>query len=717
MFERAKKWIAESWGFSYQVKDAAARDPKKTGLKKVGQALKGSGASEFEESTIDLAQISAAYKTDSYIRKAVDKYADLMFKMGWDISAKDDTVSEYVWLRLKFMSEQTGQPLQEFFKEIAFNIVLYGNAFVVKQRTGNPPQGVKMTGYSSTKPVLGYFVLPSATINISRDATGKILKYQQDTGSGSAIDIKAEDMIHFYYGKDTGRAFGTPFIHNALDDVKLLRQIEENVARLIYRNLFPLYQYQVGIDKPGYEATDEEIEEIRDQIREMPMDGGVVVPERHNISVVSNSGAALDVDPYLKYFRQRVFTGLGVSDIVMGIGDTANRGTADNLSSEMIDGVKEFQMIFKMIFESKIINELLFEGGYDPIVNTEHEVEFIFHEIELDAKIKNENHIVQMFVQNAISHEEMRMLLGLDPVADESRLYFNLVTIPIAVQTAQASAAVSNAASDSTTAANNAGSNKDQPANQNGKQSSPGGAKTSKDAANTRQLEQFSSNILTESSIRVNLHSELGISSYTEGLKKVWRSFREDALMMTQGNRSKDHIKAFGVELAKQQITFVTSKYITDAFMKGVHEASIELGVQAPNILGRLEARNLVDKAKFYTDRLMNDMEKFIDIAIDREDTAAYINGAFNSNEYRLSFTSANELFRAYNYGRAILAKSHGIAEGIMHLHEEKCEVCTEKAKQPIQLNDPNLLDAVPPHHPNCTCTIDFVQPNEGGVN
>lgn len=703
MFEKQKQWFAERWGF--QVKEAAARDPKKVGLKKVGQALKGRGATEFEESPIDLNQVTAAYKTDSYIRKAVNKYADLMFKTGWDINAKDEGVSEYIWLRLKMMAEQTGQPVEQLFKEIAFNLVLYGNAFVAKQRTGNPPQGVKMQGYTSNKPVLGYFVLPSHTIQIARDATGKILRYQQDTGTGTTLVIKTEDMIHFHYNRDTGRAFGTPYIWNVLEDVKLLRQIEENTARLIYRNLFPLYQYQVGIDKPGYEATEEEIEYIREQIREMPLDGGIVVPERHNVTVVSQAGAALDAEPYLRYFRQRVFTGLGVSDIVMGIGDTANRGTADNLSAEMIDGVKEFQSIFQTIFQTFIVNELLFEGGYDPVLNPEHEATFVFHEIELDAKIKKENHIVQLFTQNAITHEEMRMLMGLDPVADEQRLYFNMVTGALQAQAAQEAIAAANAK----------GANKDQPTNQNGTQGSPGGAKTSK---NSTDSEQFSTNRLTEAAGRVTFHSELGISSHTESMKRVWRAFREDALAMASSGKSKDYIKSFAVEIAKQQMTFNTNKYITDAFTRGVIDAARELNVaNTGNILSRLEVKRVTDKSKFYINRLMDDMEKQILKASEKpEEMGALINGAFNSNEFRLGFTSNTELFRAYNYGRAILAKSQGIQEAKVHAHESDCATCNAKSGEKINLNDPSLLDAVPPHHPNCACIIE-IQPNGGGVS
>lgn len=706
MFERQKKWFAERWG--YATTEAPIRDPKKVGLKKVGQALKGRGAQEFEESPIDLAQVTAAYKTDSYIRKAVNKYADLMFKTGWEINAKDEAVSEYIWLRLKFIAEQTGVPTEHLFKEIAFNLVLYGNAFVAKQRQGNPPQGVKMQGYSSNKPVLGYFVLPAHTIKISRDPSGKILRYEQDTGSGDTLVIKPEDMVHFTYNRDTGRAFGTPYIWNSLDDVKLLRQIEENVARLIYRNLFPLYQYKVGIDKPGFEATEEEIDYIREQIREMPLDGGVVVPERHDITVVSQGTAALDADPYLRYFRQRVFTGLGVSDIVMGIGDTANRGTADNLSAEMIDGVKEFQSIFQTIFQAFIVNELLFEGGYDPVLNPEHEANFVFHEIELDAKIKKENHIIQLFTQNAITHEEMRILIGLDPVADEGRLYFNMVTGALQAQAAQ----------EAVSAANAKGTNKDQPSNQNGTQGSPGAPKRSSRESLDESLQEFSPNPLTEANVRVNLHSELGISSHTESMKRVWRSFREDALTMSSSGRSKEYIKSFAIEIAKQQMNFTMNRYLTDAFTKGILDASGELGARnTGDILARLEVKRITDKSKTYVNRLMDDMERLIFKAMDEQvDMASIINGAFNSNEFRLGFTSSTEMHRAYNYGRAVLAKSHGLEEAMSHVHEGDCVTCKSHSGQPIKLNNPSLLDAVPPHHPNCACIIEF-QPNGGGVS
>jgi hypothetical protein len=728
MFDKAREWLTNRWGTSTTpVAEAsgAKRDPKKVQIKKVGQALKGSGGGEFESSSVDLDEITRAYNTDSYITRAVNKYAELILKEGWDFSGKNEAATEYIWMRLKLMEEATDKSTDDFFREIAMDLVLYGNAFVVKarQKSGGSVAGVKAVGYTGNQPVAGYFVLPPTTINISRDETGKILKFQQDVGGGSSIDIKVEDMIHFAYKKPRGRAYGIPYIFPVLDDVKMLRQIEENVARLVYRNLFPLYQYQVGIDKPGFEATDEEIEDIREAIRDMPMDGGIVVPERHNISVVSNGGAALDANPYLLYFRQRVFSGLAVSDIVMGIGDTANRGTADNLSAEMIDGVKEFQAIFRNVIQLKIVNELLFEGGFDPVINVDDEVLFEFAEIELDAKIKKENHAVQLFVQNAVTHEELRALMGLDPVTDEGRLYFNMVTIPIAVQTAEASAA----ASASTDAANNAGSNKDQPANQNGKKTSPGNPKRSSSAVEEGVEdesiiieEEFSSKVLTEDTQRVNLLSELRITSTTESLQKTWNAFRDDVVAMTKQGKSKEQIQAFVIHLAKQTLRSQIENNLTQAFYLGLsHGRAAVNGTNLSNDT-YLQLDKVKKIASSFTDRLANDMRDLILKAIENEDTVeriSLITGAFNSNSYRIQFISKTELYRTYNYGLALVAKAAKLESVAVYNDNPECLSCVEKAKDSVDLNSDSLLDAIPPHHPNCTCTIQLnINSSEGGA-
>ena len=56
-------------------------------------------------------------------------------------------------------------------------------------------------------------------------------------------------MIHIYMHKKPGFAMGTPEAAPVLDDIALLRRIEENVEELIESNLFPLFHYSVGSDE------------------------------------------------------------------------------------------------------------------------------------------------------------------------------------------------------------------------------------------------------------------------------------------------------------------------------------------------------------------------------------------------------------------------------------------------------------------------------------
>ncbi len=669
----------------FKTKEAAPRDPKKVAVKKVGQAIKGAGGSDFEDNPVDLEEIFRAYQTDSYIKRAINKYNSLMFKQGWDISGKNEAASEYVWTRLKLMEEATQQPLERLFNQIGYDLILFGNAYVVKARQKGSmggATGVKAVGYTAKQPVAGYFILPPTTIKVSRDEQGKVVGYEQSTTGGDGITFKPEDVIHFTYNKPTGRAYGVPLIFNVLDDVKMLRQIEENVARLVHRNLFPLYIYQVGLDKPGWEADDTEIENIREEINSMPMDGGIVVPERHNISVLGSQGNALDASPYLKYYRQRVFSGLGVSDSVMGIGDTANKATSDNMSADLNDGVKEFQRIMAEVVQYEIINELLFEGGYDPVLNVDDEVLFTFHEIELDAKTKKENHIVQMFSQNVITHEEMRMMMGLDPVADESRLNANM----FAAGTVDEGAA-------------NAGDNKDQPENQSGKQDSPGKAKKE----NLQENEENDKKLLTENTQMVTFNPELDINNYQEEMEAIYISIQDDVLAMVEAKKSKDHIEGFVLNQAKSLFNKKHRLHMERAISKGLaykaSSSSANLQLQMASMLNPQFEKSMT--------RFVDDLSKMLDRHFEEDygsEQIASLIGAFYANRYRIKTIVKTEWYRAYNFGIAVSLKETGVKDAVI-FSQSDCNKC-KQTKISLEGSLHDVLHQIPPHHPNCECLV-----------
>lgn len=668
----------------WQSQEASvARDPKKVTIQKLGQAI-SSGQSGFEDSPIDLAEISAAYHTDAYIKRAVDKYADLMFKSGWRLSGSNNDSLTYVNTRLRLMEEATQISTDQLFYQFGFDMVLFGNGYLIKarQNTKSSVPGIQAVGYTGNKPIAGYFPLAPTTVTVSRDANGTVLGYQQTSSTGTATPYNTADIIHLPYKRPTGRAYGIPFVYDVLDDVKILRQIEENVARLVYRNLFPLYQYKVGLSSPpGMGARDEEIAEVKDDVQNMPMDGAIVTSERHDIKAISQQGNALDASSYLKYFRERVFTGLGVSASIMGISDTSNKSTSDNQASDLFDGVKDFQRVFTEIVQHQIINELLYEGGYDPVLNPEDRVNFEFVEIDTDSQIKKENHAVQLYTQNVINFDEVRNDLGRTPVSDDlSRFFFKLVNNPSA-----------------TAAAQNTSNNIDQPTNQNGTQGAP----------NTRSSTDLSKN-LTEFNESVNLTSELLVDEYYSSLKRNWENLQND-LVESFKKKSSNYARNLSFEMVRRSLKQRGHKYIEHALTQGHNELLKETKKSSTPMSAsfmNLAINRINHSTDESIDKLTNDMIYLVNQVEKKEDPITYLLSAFESNIYRLKLISQAEIYKAYNYGRAVTAKSLGYRYVQAEYSEGACTACEEKSHKLVDLNQPNLFESLPPHHPQCVCIV-----------
>jgi len=673
------------------VQEAGAlRDPKKTTIKSVAQPITSGSGTGFEESPVDLEQVSRAYLSDSYIRRAVDRHVAGMFKSGWELKSKNDAASEYVWMRLKLMAEATKIPTDDLWRQMGYDYVLFGNAFVIKARAKKAVQvpGLNAIGYTNKQPIAGYFPASATTFQIERDENGNVTKYQQSSGGGSGVEYAETEVVHLPYKRPTGRAYGVPMIHNVLQDVLLLRQIEDNVYRLIYKHLFPKQVLTVGLPEAGFEATAEEIEEVRDEIRLMSADAVLVFPERYKLESIGGDSTALDVSNYLKYFRQRIFTGLNVSDSVMGIGDTANKSTSDNMSSDLNDSVKDFQENFAIHVQQKIINELLFEGGFDPTLNPDDEVIFSFTEIEQSAKIARENHAIQLFTQNAITFEEMRMEMNRDVTVDEGRLFFQMITASQAQQAADLA----------TQAAMNQTSNQNQPENQNGKQEAPNTKKrenSGKKAGIQESEEKDGESILTNPDELVSFTSELGIDQLEKTLTKHWSAFKQDM--------EQEAITSKQIELA--------SRLLTQSLMKTCEDYSVQALKAGWGKSQKQEVHtSQVAEGTAYILKEMNAsvtrLFKSLESRLQSSETKESRERIFLSHQYRLRLISKMELYRAYNIGLCLAARESGLQNVGIVTNETACEECKNKTSVDVTASD--WIQTVPPHHPGCTCTMDL---------
>lgn len=445
------------------------RDPNLTLVKKLGLAVSDGGTGDFEEAEWNFIEITNAYNTEAYVRQAVDKYTEMMFKADWDWVGKNPNAVEYVRMRFLMMAEATQIPTSQLFIEIAEDLVKYCNVTIAKARAKdiNVFNGLQVQPVGDKLPVAGYFPLNLTGMTVKRDKNGTIKQWQQELeGGDTTVKFKSDDVVHIYYKREKGRAFGTPWLLPALEDIRSLRQIEENVLRLVYRHLHPMWHVQVGSDAEGMSGEGDEVDEVQGIVENMDVEGGLVTTERVKINAIASNNA-LDAQGYLSYFEKRVFTAMGVSELMMGRGGTASRSTGDNLSSDFKDRIKALQKVMATFVTDKMVNEVLLEGGFDPILNPDDAVRFTFNEIDMDSRIKAENQAVFLYEHNAISESEMRELLNRDPIEDgeiRAGMHLQVITLATAAANAEAKAATGGSAETD---------NKNKPTNQHGTKSSP----------------------------------------------------------------------------------------------------------------------------------------------------------------------------------------------------------------------------------------------------
>ena len=375
----------------------------------------------FTRPEYNLSEIRDASEADSYVKISLSKYSYLIYKAGWKFKSENQQAIDYLEQRFRIMSYCTGVPMDILMQGVADDLIRYSNAFLLKSKIGRIP-GVKAMPLNDDGLIVGgYTRVDPCSIKIKRDKHGNILKYEQGRG-GNKKQFKPDEVIHFYLDKDANNAFGTPRIIAALEDVKLLRKIEGNVSALIYRFAMPLYHWKIGFPEPGFQGTDNEIAKAKQEIEMGSLDGVFITNEKTEIKAIGSEGTAINMQPYLNYFENRVFSALGVSAAQMGRGGA--KQDADSMEQQVHDTVKYVQRMMSEFIEKKMLMELLLEGGFNPFEKDNY-VDYVFEEISLETKIKKENHEINKYQSNVTTFNETRRRIGLKDEADDDEQLFN----------------------------------------------------------------------------------------------------------------------------------------------------------------------------------------------------------------------------------------------------------------------------------------------------
>lgn len=678
----------------------------------------------WEQPEWDLAECGRIIDTESYARRAFKNKKNLFSKEGYNFVGKRPERVKYIKRRIRQIEEASGIPFKILMGQTFASLARCSNAFWVKVRNEKASGGkFRITANGKKmKPVAGYFPMAAETVRFKRDEFGKIKKIQQEVYGKVAIEFNPEDVIHFYFNKREGYSVGTPDLVSVKDDIRALRRIEENVELLIYQHLFPLFHYKVGTEKnPAavYSDGTTEVDEVQLKVAMMPSDGCWVTPERHEVKAIQGGSPPIAVEKVIEHFKQRIFTGLGNSSVDMGEGGTANRSTAYTMSRNLIDDIKSDQKEFADLFEAFVIKELLLESTFpnSTLLDEDNLVELKFKEIDFESRQAKENHFVDMFLKNAITHPEMRMEIGYEPFIGEGwntsknknemfkkgdgdwghTNYGKIERDKIILQSidepgTEASQALTNSITKqkNESPGGNSVANKNQPTNQYG----------------------------TRAATKVNKDS-FSIKNPPTGLVSI---FSLDAPI----NKVFDELsKSIVTNIRERGYSYNTIKFVVDMSMSEAKDRLVSLshrayriglnetGVPIWEVKSELADGVISDHIDKYVIKLKDDLlnsikRNSIKNRSLRDQDAIKATQIFRSLRYRTHMIDNSEIMRAYNYGKAsgyrvidaknVKAKQHGSSD---------CKICSD---QILFYNQSNAIiyNELPPFHPNCTCTVEL---------
>ena len=662
-------------------------------IKAIGGIQRHSDERErFQRPEYNLWEIKEASESDSYVKIAFSKYSYLIYKAGASLKGEDERVA-YLEKRFRMMSFMTQKPMDILFQEIADDLVKYSNAFVIKKRVDGIV-GINARPILADKVVGGYFRVDPASIKIKRDKNGNILKYEQGYGD-NIREFFPRDVIHFYMDKDANNAYGTPRVIAALEDVKLLRKIEGNVTALIYRFSMPLYQWIVGLPQQGMQATQPEILKAQNEIERSTLDGIVVTNERTAIKAIGAEGSALNAEGYLRYFEERVFSALGVSASQMGRGGA--KQDSESMEAQIHDTVKYIQRIMAIFIQEKILNELLLEGGFNPILNEEDIVSYEFEEISLETKVKKENHEMLKFQSNVIPFEETRRNMGMkDTVTDESRLYKNMIDKQADLEkidrTAEHQKELSRINSQNNSSSGNNGPSTGNKAPRSNKSQGPSKAVST----NNRPQNQHGTH-------SAKIKEGLELDNHKKKFKDLFQNY-DLACEDLENGEDLDVITSILKNALVASLNDIVDKYSMQAIVDATEE------INAVNKTNKLLPEKSIDLEDFYEESEIAFKKLVKTLKTTIEENNNDYSAAFEKYEYKLRFISDFIVRKAYWYSYAKTGALLDVKQAYIIFNSEKdAEGRNDKIDTKAF-----TVDDIPAYHSFCDCEITYNKEKAG---
>lgn len=378
----------------------------------------------------DFAEVNRIIDTESLVSFLFSKKKAMILKDKPIYKCTLDTNKDYINKRIVEMEYVSGITFFNLLETIVESLVNYNNAFILINRNEFSSSGNFRDG---KPPIASLHVLSPVRLRPIINMVGETIGYTYQSRSNyETLNIPVEDIYHIYRDKKIDVSVGTPLLEAVKDDILSLRQIEESIERLIYKNASPLIHAKVGTDQfpagtlPNGQA---EVDYYAYLINNMDEEGGLVTSHRVELRQLGAESQALRIREYAEYFKNRVLSGLRASVLDIGESGTISTGAANYISTMLREDVEAYQRIIERFFTTKLFNDILLESPRyrnKQRVPAGEEVSMVLVNPDLNTQIKYESHLANLVRYNLLTPEEFGRQTGREipqaPVETTSKL-------------------------------------------------------------------------------------------------------------------------------------------------------------------------------------------------------------------------------------------------------------------------------------------------------
>ena len=369
-----------------------------------------------------------AYITDGIFKQGVDKY----FEYFRDIELQGGTKQvQYLETRLTSMGLSAGVHWKVMLQSSILDMLKVGTTMIIKYRGNNKEKRALYKNRTSAISQL----FPADVLAFepevkgdqflgwkSVDTSKKIaLNKSGSLKNGFIVASSAEnvlsapaDVLILTYRKGPDNPYGIGMGFAALEDINMLRSIEQVIAVMIKKFATPKLHHTVE-RPPGFIGSlQQEINNAAQVWSNSGPDEVIITPSNHKVTVIGAESQAMRAEGYVKQITARACASMGLNPYALGF-ESGTIGSDAATRQMMQNRVKSIQVELANTLEMFLINELLWEGGFDPYQNEDDKVHLSFAETDVDEVIKKQNHAADLFQKDGMAHPELRKALKLDP--------------------------------------------------------------------------------------------------------------------------------------------------------------------------------------------------------------------------------------------------------------------------------------------------------------